>query len=77
VAQHAAKRLAELLKRPPNPTKRAHRFAGLPIAAAIEQYAEDRRAQVSERIVAWWKENASPMAEFLATGRFAKSRRPI
>lgn len=58
------KRLAELLKRPPDPAKRAYRFAALPIAAAIEQYAEDRRHQVSERMVAWWNENARPMAAF-------------
>ena len=30
------KRLAELQKRPPDPTKRAHRFSALPIEAAID-----------------------------------------
>ncbi len=58
------KRLAELLKRPPDPTKRAHKFSALPIEVAIDQYAEDRRAQVSERMVAWWKENARPLVGF-------------
>ena len=58
------KRLAELQKRPPDPTKRAHRFSALPIEAAIDEYATDRRSQVSERMVAWWKENARPLTAF-------------
>ena len=58
------KRLAELQKRPPDPTKRAHRFSALPIGMAIEEYATDRRSQVSERMVAWWRENARPLAAF-------------
>jgi len=46
------KRIAELQKRPPDPTKRARTFSALPIIAAIDQYAEDRRAQVSDRMIA-------------------------
>ena len=61
------KRLAELQKRPPDPTKRAHKFGALPIASAIEVYAEERRSQVSARTLAWWKENALPLAEFFGT----------
>ena len=59
------KRLAELQKRPPDPTKRAHKFSALSIADAIAVYAGDRRSQVSERTVAWWKENAIPLVAFL------------
>jgi integrase len=58
------KRIAELQKRPPDPTKRARTFSALPIAAAIDQYAGDRRAQVSARMIAWWKENARALAAF-------------
>ena len=58
------KRIAELQKRPPDPTKRAQKFSSLPIDIAIEQYSEDRRAQVSDRMMAWWKENARPLVAF-------------
>jgi integrase len=36
----------------------------LSVAAAIDMYAEDRRSQVSKRMVAWWKENGRPLAAF-------------
>lgn len=49
---------------PPNPTKRARKFSALSIAAAIEAYADERRAQVSPRMIAWWKENAIPLGAF-------------
>ena len=58
------KRIAELQHRPPDPTKRARTFSGLTVAAAVEQYAEDRRGQVSDRMVAWWKEMGRPLAAF-------------
>lgn len=58
------KRVAELQKRPADPTKRAHKFSGLTIAAAVDQYAEDRRSQVSQRMVTWWKEMGRPLATF-------------
>jgi integrase len=57
-------RLAELQKRPPDPTRRAHQFSTLKLADAIAMYAEDRRAQVSPRMAAWWKENAVPLSKF-------------
>ena len=37
--------------------------------AAIDAYAEERRAQVSPRMVAYWKENARPLAAFFGTTR--------
>ena len=58
------KRVAELQQRPPDPTKRAHRFSALAVATAVGQYADERRAQVSERMVAWWKEMGRPLAAF-------------
>ena len=48
----------------PTPTKRARTFSGLTVSAAVEQYAEDRRGQVSDRMVAWWKEMGRPLAAF-------------
>jgi hypothetical protein len=39
--------LAELQKRPPDPTKRVHRFSALPIADGMTVYAEDRRSSSS------------------------------
>ena len=47
------KRIAELQHRPPDPGKRASTFGALNVAAAVDQYADDRRSQGSERLVAW------------------------
>jgi integrase len=58
------KRIAELQQRPPDPTKRARTFSALSVTPAIDQYATDRRSQVSERMVAWWKEMGRPLAAF-------------
>jgi len=57
-------RIAELQKRPPDPTKRARTFGGLSVGQAIEAYADDRRAQVSARMIAWWRENGVPLSAF-------------
>ncbi len=57
-------RIAELQQRPPDPTRRARHFGALSVAAAIEQYADERRSQVSGRMVAWWKEMGRPLAQF-------------
>src|SRR5262245_59220433 len=57
-------RIAELQKRPPDPTKRARKFGGLCIGEAIQQYADERRAQVSARMTAWWRENGVPLSAF-------------
>jgi len=64
--RHASsrKRISELQQRPADPTKRARRFGGLSVAEAIDQYAEERRSQVSERMAGWWKEMGRPLAGF-------------
>jgi integrase len=49
-------RVAELEKRSPDPFKRAQKLASLSVASAIDQYAEERRSQVSVRMISWWKE---------------------
>ena len=48
------KRIAELQQRP-DPTKRARKYSNLTVATAIDQYASERRSQVSPRMVTWWK----------------------
>jgi hypothetical protein len=57
-------RVAELHRRPADPTKRARAFGALTVAAAVEHYAADRRAQVSPRMVKWWAEMGRPLAAF-------------
>ena len=54
--QRQNERIAELSKRPPDPAKRRRTYAHLDVAKAIEAYSEERRAQVSSRMVAYWKE---------------------
>jgi integrase len=58
------KRIVELQQRPPDPTKRARKYSNLTVATAIDQYASERRSQVSPRMVTWWKEMGRPLAAF-------------
>ena len=39
-------------------------IAPLSVAPAVDQYADERRSQVSQRMVAWWKEMGRPLAAF-------------
>jgi hypothetical protein len=39
-------------------------YAAMDVSAAIAAYADERRAQVSARMVAYWLENARPLNEF-------------
>ena len=57
-------RIAELTKRPPDPSRRGRSYGALDIQTAIDAYSEERRAQVSSRMVAYWKENARPLVAF-------------
>src|SRR3954470_3316652 len=58
------RRITEIARRPPDPGNRRRPFGALDIKTAIETYAAERRAQVSARMVAYWKENARPLAAF-------------
>jgi hypothetical protein len=40
-------------------------YAAMDVSTAIAAYAQERRAQVSARMVAFWIENARPLTEFL------------
>jgi len=50
-------RIVEFSTRRPDPAGRRKIFGSLRITEAIEAYAQDRRAQVSERMVKYWTEN--------------------
>jgi integrase len=46
------------------PTAKSLTYAAMDVTMAIHSYAEERRAQVSKRMVAYWLENARPLADF-------------
>ena len=48
----------------PCPTAQSLTYAALDVDTAIRAYAEERRAQVSKRMAAYWLENARPLAAF-------------
>ncbi len=58
------RRVAEIARRPPDPTKRRQTFGSLDVKSAIDAYADERRSQVSPRMVAYWIENARPLSKF-------------
>ncbi len=58
-------RLQELVNRSPDPLKLGQTYGALDVKTAIDRYATERKAQVSPRMVSYWKENAKPLAAFL------------
>jgi integrase len=60
-------RVVELSRRPADPAQRGRAYGALDVNAAIQAYASERRAQVSPRMVAYWTENARPLATFFDT----------
>jgi len=60
-------RIVELSTRAPDPRRIRAAYASLSVRLAIEAYAMDRRAQVSPRMIAYWKENARPLEGFFGT----------
>ena len=63
--QAERRRLEELGKISPDLTNRRQSYGALDVKSAIDNYAVERRSQVSTRMVAYWKENAKPLAAFL------------
>jgi len=57
-------RLEQLEGRATVPTANSRTYAAMDVANAIRSYAEERRAQVSKRMAAYWLENAKPLAAF-------------
>src|SRR5438105_1714270 len=47
------------------PTAKSLTYAAMDVSTAVKTYAEERRAQVSKRMAAYWLENMRPLAEFL------------
>jgi hypothetical protein len=46
------------------PNAKSLTYAAMDVSAAIATYADERRAQVSQRMAAYWRENDRPLAEF-------------
>jgi integrase len=46
------------------PTAKSLTYASMDVSMAVRTYAEERRAQVSKRMAAYWLENLNPLAEF-------------
>jgi integrase len=57
-------RLEQLEGRASVPTANSKTYAAMDVETAIRTYAEERRAQVSKRMAAYWLENAKPLAAF-------------
>ena len=57
-------RLEQLEGRSTVPTANSRTYAAMDVATAVGTYAEERRAQVSKRMGAYWLENAKPLAAF-------------
>jgi integrase len=57
-------RLEQLEGRSSVPTANSRTYAAMDVATAIKTYAEERRAQVSKRMAAYWLENAKPLSAF-------------
>ena len=57
-------RIEQLESKATVPSAKSLTYAGMDVETAITAYAEERRAQVSARMVAYWLENARPLAAF-------------
>jgi hypothetical protein len=58
-------RIVEFSKRRADPAKRRQLFGSLTITEAIAAYVQDRRAQVSPRMVKYWHENGRRLVAVL------------
>src|SRR4029453_19100376 len=57
-------RLEQLQTKGARPTAKSLTYAAMDVSTALKAYAEERRAQVSERMADYWLENAKPLANF-------------
>lgn len=62
--QLAKDRTQQLEKRPPDPAKRSKSYGSMDVKAALLAYAAERRAQVSPRMCAYWKEQIPALSGF-------------
>ncbi len=58
-------RVTQLQKKAPDLKKRAAAFSSMDIATAVEAYIQDRQAQVSPRMVAYWRDAASALSKHI------------
>ena len=54
--------VGQLMNRAPDPTQNSKAFRTLELAEAMKAYIKERRSQVSERMVAYWIEQARPLS---------------
>jgi integrase len=57
------KRVEQLMTKAPDPAKRSKSYGSMDVKTAIEAYSKERRAQVSPRMVAYWKEQERPLSK--------------
>src|SRR6266850_2598036 len=57
-------RVEQLESKATVPSAKSLTYAAMDVETAITAYADERRAQVSARMVAYWLENARPLAAF-------------
>jgi integrase len=58
------KRIEQLKTKAPDPAKRSKSYGSMDVKTAIETYSKERRAQVSPRMVAYWKEQIPALAAY-------------
>jgi integrase len=59
------RRIEQLKTKAPDPTKRSKSFGSMDIPTAIEAYILQRKAQVSPRMVDYWRESAGSLSKLI------------
>jgi len=59
-------RIVQIQNKAPNPTTKTMSFGAMVIEIAVRAYIEERRAQVSERMVNYWLEQSRPLSRSAA-----------
>lgn len=61
--ERMTRRMEQLREKAPDPAKRSKSYGSMSIQTALETYTKERRAQVSPRMISYWKEQARPLAK--------------
>jgi hypothetical protein len=61
-------RISQLKDKAPDPTKKSKSFGSMSIADAVEVYIAERSAQVSARMVHYWRNQCKPLTRSKALG---------
>ncbi len=67
-------RIAQIQSKAPDPTTKSRQIGALTIENALEQYVLDRSAQVSPRMVGYWREQARPLVKAQAFSNIKLNR---